>query len=76
MARVELFLDTRNLSKSSLTRLNLVALRVFHKKSRLIRLSFYTSKVVWDSKLSKFKKFAIANKTQDCDYINKELYTK
>lgn len=75
MARVRLVLDTRESSKSSTTGLYPIALRVFHRKARLIRLSFYTSNVGWDSTLTKFKKSALANKNQNCDYINKELYT-
>lgn len=76
MARVRLVLDTRKSSKSSSTGLYPVALRVFHRKPRLIRLSFYTSEAGWDSGASKFKKSALANKSQDCDYINNEMYTQ
>ena len=76
MARARLVLDTRNSSKSSISGLYPVALRVFHIKPRLIRLSFYTSPIGWDNKNFKFKKSALANKNQDCDYINQEIYDR
>ena len=76
MARASLVLDTRNTSKSSKSGLYPVTLRVFHKKQRLIRLSFYTAPEGWDEKNFKFKKSARANKNQDCDYINNEIYNR
>lgn len=76
MARARLVLDTRDSSKSSISGLYPVALRVFHFKPRLIRLSFYTSPIGWDNKNIKFKKSALANKNQDCDYINKKIYDR
>ena len=76
MARTSLVLDTRITSKSSKSGLYPVTLRLFHKKQRLIRLSFYTSPEGWDNKNFKFKKSALANKNQNCDYINKEIYDR
>lgn len=76
MARARLILDTRNSSKSSTSGLYPIALRVFHRKPRLLRLSFYTSKIGWDDRYFILKKSALANKNQDCDYINNLLYEK
>lgn len=76
MARARLVLDTRNSSKSSTSGLYPISLRIFHRKPRLIRLSFYTSIVGWDTIDFKLKKSAIANKNQDCNYINDLLYDK
>ncbi|GAA4302249.1 hypothetical protein GCM10023163_25290 [Aestuariibaculum suncheonense] len=42
----------------------------------MIRLPFHTSVAGWDDKLFKLKKSALANKNQDCDFINKELYER
>lgn len=76
MARTRLILDTRKSSQSKSTNLYPIALRVFHIKPRLIRLPFYTSISGWDDKMYRLKKSALANKNQDCDFINKELYEK
>jgi site-specific recombinase XerD len=73
MAKARLVLDTRDSSKSSINGLYPIALRVFHKKPRLIRLSFYTSPSGWDNLNFKLKKSALANKNQDCDYINEKI---
>tara|TARA_R110002126_G_scaffold56829_8_gene151437 strand:+ start:725 stop:1975 length:1251 start_codon:yes stop_codon:yes gene_type:complete len=75
MARARLILDVRNHSKNSVG-LYPIALRLFHKKQRILRLPYYTSMEGWDDKNKIFKKSVFANKDQDCDTINKELNAK
>ena len=70
MAKVKLILDTRDKSRSPITGLFPVALRVFHKQARMIRLSYYTSAVGWDKVEGRLKKAAKANKNQNCERIN------
>ena len=53
-----------------------MALRLYHKKQRILRLPYYTSMEGWDDKNKIFKKSVFANKDQDCDIINKELNAK
>lgn len=76
MARARLILDTRTKSKSVNEGLFPIAVRVFHKKPRMIRLSFSTSRAGWDEKNMILKKSATANKDIDCDGINKAIYEK
>ena len=76
MARARLILDTRKKSKSVNEGLFPIAVRVFHKKPRMIRLSYSTSKVGWDAKNMILKKSASANKDVDCDKVNKTIYEK
>ncbi|WP_170164456.1 tyrosine-type recombinase/integrase [Sinomicrobium pectinilyticum] len=76
MARIRLILDTRKSSKSATSGLYPVALRLFHKRQRLIRLPYYTSMHGWDNSNHKFKKSVLVNKSQDCDYINKLIYDR
>ncbi|SDD88067.1 Site-specific recombinase XerD [Pricia antarctica] len=76
MARARLILDTRKKSKSVNERLFPIAVRVFHKKPRMIRLSYSTSKVGWDAKNMMLKKSAFANKDVDCDKVNSAIYEK
>lgn len=73
MARVRLVLDTRKTSKSKSNGLYPVAIRLFHKKQKFIRLPYATSINGWDEKNNRLKKSAAQNKTQDCEYINKML---
>ena len=75
MARARLILDVRKHSKNSVG-LYPIALRLFHKKQRILRLPYYTSMEGWDDKNKIFKKSVFANKDQDCDTINKELNAK
>lgn len=75
MARARLILDVRTNSKNA-EGLFPIALRVYHKKQRIVRLPFFTSSDGWDDKNMAFKKSAIANREQDCDEINKELNEK
>jgi len=75
MARARLILDVRLHSKNT-EGLFPIALRVYHKKQRIVRLPFFTSSDGWDDKNMAFKKSAIANREQDCDEINKELNDK
>ncbi len=75
MARARLILDVRKHSKNSVG-LYPMALRLYHKKQRILRLPYYTSMEGWDDKNKIFKKSVFANKDQDCDTINKELNAK
>ena len=75
MARVKLILDTRKNSKNT-DGLFPIALSIFHKKPRILRLPFSTSISGWDDRNMLFKKSAVSNKEQDCDEINKELNEK
>jgi len=75
MARVKLILDTR-ISSKNVEGLFPVALSLFHKKPRILRLPFSTSISGWDDRNMLFKKSAISNKEQDCDEVNKELNKK
>lgn len=75
MARARLILDVRKHSKN-LDGLYPIALRIYHKKQRILRLPYYTSKSGWDEKNMFFKKSVLANKEQDCEAINKTLNEK
>ena len=75
MAKARLILDTRKSSKG-IDGLYPIALRIFHKKQRIIRLPQSTSVAGWDDKNMTFKKSASANKDRDCDFINTNLYAK
>ncbi|MCG2462803.1 site-specific integrase [Flavobacteriaceae bacterium F89] len=75
MARVRLILDIRKHSKN-IAGLFPIALRLYHKKQRILRLPFFTSKEGWDDKNMVFKKSAVANKEQNCDAINMVLNEK
>ena len=72
MARARLILDVRKHSKNN-SGLFPIALNLYHKKQRILRLPFNTSKDGWDSKNMVLKKSAIANRDQDCNSINKIL---
>ena len=76
MARARLVLDTRTKSKYSKEGLFPITLRIFHKKPRMIRLPYSTSKSGWDDKNMLLKKSAVANKDVDCDKINTLIYNK
>lgn len=76
MARARLILDTRKGSKSAINGLYPVALRIFHKKPRIVRLSFRTSVLGWDDKNSRLLKSTYVNSNLDCDVINNEIYEK
>ena len=75
MARARLILDVRMHSKNA-DGLFPIALRLYHKKQKIVRLPFFTSREGWDDKNMIFKKSAIANREQNCDLINKELNEK
>ncbi|MDT0690466.1 site-specific integrase [Salegentibacter sp. F188] len=76
MARARLVLDTRKGSRSKVDGLYPLAVKVFHRKARLIRLSCSTSRVGWDENNMILKKSVFANKDLDCDTINKSNYNK
>lgn len=76
MARIKLILDTREKSKSANTGLHPIAIKLFHKKTRMIRLPYSTSSSGWDSRNMKLKKSAVANRALDCDLINREIGKK
>jgi site-specific recombinase XerD len=75
MAKVRLILDTRKSAKSAATGLYPVAIRLYHRKARIIRLPYFTSPTGWDNKYMSLKKSAV-NKSMDCDKINERLYDK
>lgn len=76
MARARIILDTRKASKSSITGLYPVAVRVFHKKPRIVRLTFSTSVKGWDENNLLLRKSVKENFSLDCDEINIEIYEK
>ena len=75
MARVRLTLDTRKTSRKKDNTFP-IGLRVFHHKSRFVRLGYYTSIGGWDERFSKLKKSVIANRYQDCASIEYEIDEK
>ncbi len=75
MARARLILDERKHSKNA-DDLYPVALRIYHKKQRILRLPYLTSKSGWDEKNMLLKKSALVNRDQDCDAINRALNEK
>lgn len=75
MARARLVLDTRNSSKNVDGKYP-VALRVFHRKQRIVHLTHFTSVIGWDDSIMELKKSAAANKNLNCKDINVELYDK
>lgn len=76
MAKVRLVLDTRKSAKSATIGLFPIAIRLFHRKTRIIRLPYRTSPAGWDDKLMKLKKSAGSNEHIDCDKINESIYDK
>ncbi|GBF17985.1 MULTISPECIES: tyrosine-type recombinase/integrase [Arenibacter] len=76
MAKVRLVLDTRKSAKSASTGLFPIAIRLFHRKTRIIRLSYSTSPSAWDDKLMKIKKSAANNEHFDCSEVNEIIYDK
>ena len=76
MARAMLILDTRTKSKTVNEGLYPIVLRVFHKKPRMIRFPYWTSKAGWDANKMIFKKSVSVNKNFDCDDINRKIYEK
>ncbi|WP_026935003.1 tyrosine-type recombinase/integrase [Christiangramia echinicola] len=75
MARASLILDVRKSSRN-VDGLYPIALRIFHRKQRIIRLTESTSKAGWNEKRMFLKKSVLANQGKDCDTINKNLYDK
>lgn len=75
MARASLILDVRKSSKN-VEGLYPIALRIFHKKQRIIRLPESTSKAGWNEQRMFLKKSVLANQGKDCDSINRNLYNK
>jgi len=76
MAKVSLILDTWKKSKSRITGLYPIALKVFHVKNRLLRIGHYTSLAGWDSKNHLLRKSAAVNNSSDCPKINAKLGDK
>ncbi|MCM4168434.1 Tyrosine recombinase XerC [Arenibacter antarcticus] len=76
MAKVRLILDTRKSAKSIVNGLYPVALRVFHQKTRIVRLPYYTSPAGWNDKSMQIKKSAHKNNHIDCDKANENIYDK
>ena len=76
MAKVSLILDTRKKSKSRITGLYPIVLKVFHKKNRLLRLGQYTSPAGWDSKNHLLRRSTAVNNGLDSQKINAELGDK
>lgn len=76
MAKARLILDTRTESQSKVTGLFPIAVRVFHKRARIIRLSHYTSIIGWNEKGQTLRKSVRANLELDCNKINAEIYDK
>src|SRR5690606_5280027 len=76
MANINLILDTRKKSKSSITGLYPIVLRVFHKKTRYIYLSHQTSIEGWDSIKMKLKKSVSINKELNVVEINNDFQDK
>jgi len=76
MAKARLILDTRSKSKSTHEGLFPIVIRIFHKKPRMIRLSYSTSRAGWDDKSMTLKKSVAANKDIECDVINTIIYNK
>lgn len=76
MAKARIILDTRTESQSKVTGLYPIAVRVFHKKARIIRLPHYTSPKGWNEKEGTLKRSVKENSNLDCDTINHELFEK
>tara|TARA_R110002049_G_scaffold97098_3_gene236959 strand:- start:11574 stop:11801 length:228 start_codon:yes stop_codon:yes gene_type:complete len=74
MAEVRLILDTRKSAKRASTGLFPIAIRLFHRKTRIIRVPYRTSPEGWDDKSMKLKKSAISNEHIDCDKFNESIY--
>lgn len=76
MAKIKLILDTRTSARSKINGLYPIAIRLFHRKARIIRLLHYTSEKGWNDKRMILKKSAIANIDLDCSKINEEIYDR
>jgi len=76
MAKVRLILDTRKSAKSAANGLYPVALRLFHRKTRIIRLPYNCSPAGWDDKYMRMKKSVFKNNHIDCDRANEKIYDK
>ncbi len=75
MAKVRLILDTRNNSKRR-DGTYPICLRVFHKKTRIVPLDYYTSILGWDDINGKLKKSVGINKNLNCGFIGYEIDDK
>ncbi len=75
MALVRLTLDTRKTSKK-MDNTYPISLRVFHQKTRLVRLGYFTTVHGWDEKNARLKKSVIANRNLDCFDIEQEIGEK
>ena len=53
-----------------------MAIRVFHNKTRIIRLLHYTSPTGWNEKRMELKRSVIVNADVDCDIVNEDIYDK
>lgn len=76
MAKIRLVLDTRKSAKIANTGLYPIAIRLFHLKTRIIRLPYCTSPSAWDDKLMKIKKSGAGNERIDCSEVNEIIYDK
>ena len=74
MAKIRLILDTRKSVRSSTNGLYPVAIRLFHKKARIIRLPYHCPKSGWDDRYMRMKKSAFKNSHMDCDKANEKMY--
>ena len=76
MAKIRLILDTRKSVKSSTNGLYPVAIRLFHKKARIIRLPYHCPKSGWDDRYMRMKKSAFKNSRMDCERAHDEIYVQ
>lgn len=76
MAKVSLILDTRKKSKSSISGLYPIVLKVFHKKNRLLVFGYSTTLSGWDRKNHRIRKSAVMDNGLDSQKINAELGDK
>ncbi len=76
MTKITLALDTRKASYLKTSDTYPIVLRVFHKKKRLIRLPYHTSKAGWQASEGRLLKSAKSNRDQPCNKINLQLHKK
>ncbi|UII80396.1 Arm DNA-binding domain-containing protein [Flagellimonas sp. CMM7] len=75
MARIKLVLDTRESSKR-IDGTFPISLRVYNRKTRLLKVGHYTSTIGWDSKNYCLKKSQSNNKRMDFEDVNSDLEDK
>jgi site-specific recombinase XerD len=76
MAKARLILDTRKVSKSKITGLYPIAIRVYHLKPRIIRLSHHSSISGWNKKEQCLRNSFKLNGHLNPEEVNKEIYEK